>query len=294
VTIRILHFTDVHFGTQDDRAIEAATAYARENAHDLTVISGDLTQTGVDTEFAAAADWLKRLPGPVISCAGNHDTTYYNVPMRILRPWGRFRRWIGEVQGVEHRSPGLAVRTVNTARGIQMRTNWSKGRADLADFRAAAEAISDCSNDTLRVIVCHHPLMEVLGEPITGDVTRGKEAAAVLAEHRVDLVLGGHFHYPFAATYPVGDERTHGVGAGTLSTRRRGVPLSFSVIEAEPECIRVRAMDCDDGEICPGRSWSLPRRKPQSTMPERHNEPVVTTEEGKPALDPTVHETTPA
>ncbi|MDP8915880.1 MAG: metallophosphoesterase [Pseudomonadota bacterium] len=294
MTIRILHFTDVHFGSQDDRAIEAATNYALENAHDLTVVSGDLTQTGVGREFEAAAAWLKRLPGPVITCAGNHDTAYYNVAMRILRPWGRFRHWIGEVQGVEHRSPGLAVRTLNTARGIQARRNWSKGRADLKDFRAAAEALNDCTPDTLRVIVCHHPLMEVLGEPITGDVTRGKQAAAILAEHRVDLVLGGHFHYPFAATYPVKDERTHGVGAGTLSTRRRGVPLSFGVIEADPEVIRVRAMDCDEGQLACGRSWSLPRRKPHSTMPERHNEPVVLTEEGKPALDPTVHETTPA
>jgi hypothetical protein len=212
--------------------------------------------------------------------------------MRILNPWGRFQRWIGPIQGQEHRSPGLAVRTVNTARGIQMRRNWSKGRAELADFRAAAEALAS-EDDTLTVIVCHHPLMEVLGEPITGDVTRGKQAAAILAEHRVDLVLGGHFHHPFAATYPVGDERCHGVGAGTLSTRRRGVPLSFGVIEADAGEIRVQAMDCDGGRICPGRSWTLKRRKPFAPMKERHNEPEITTPEGKPALDPTRHETTP-
>ncbi|MBW3616358.1 MAG: metallophosphoesterase [Proteobacteria bacterium] len=293
MTVRILHFTDVHFGTEDSRAVEAATAYAQENAHDLTVVSGDLTQTGVPAEFEAAAAWLKRLPGPVITCAGNHDTTYYNVAMRILKPWGRFKHWIGPVEGQEHRSPGLAVRTLNTARGIQMRRNWSKGRADLKDFRAAAEALNDCSDDTLQVIVCHHPLMEVLGEPITGDVTRGKQAAAILAEHRIDLVLGGHFHYPFAATYPVVDERTHGVGAGTLSTRRRGVPLSFGVIEADPTEIRVQAMDCDGGRICPGRSWALKRRKPFAPLKERHNEPELATPEGLPALDPTRHETTP-
>ena len=292
MTVRILHFTDVHFGTEDTPAIEAATAYANENAHDLTVISGDLTQTGVPAEFEAAAAWLKRLPGPVITCAGNHDTTYYNVPMRIIRPWGRFKHWIGPIEGQEHRSPGLAVRTVNTARGIQMRRNWSKGRADLDDFRAAAQALA-VEDDTLTVIVCHHPLMEVLGEPITGDVTRGKEAAAILAEHRIDLVLGGHFHHPFAATYPVGDERCHGVGAGTLSTRRRGVPLSFGVIEADPFEIRVQAMDCDEGRVCAGRSWTLKRRKPFAPMKDRHNEPEVTTPEGKPALDPTRHETTP-
>jgi len=292
VTVRILHFTDVHFGTEDPRAVEAATAYAQANAHDLTVVSGDLTQTGVQPEFEAAAAWLKRLPGPVITCAGNHDTAYYNVAMRVLNPWGRFQRWIGPVQGQEHRSPGLAVRTLNTARGVQVRRNWSKGRARLEDFRAAAKALA-CEDDTLTVIVCHHPLMEVLGEPITGDVTHGKRAAAILAEHRIDLVLGGHFHHPFAATYPVGDERCHGVGAGTLSTRRRGVPLSFSVIEADTLEVRVQAMDCDDGRVCPGRSWRLKRRQPFAPMTERREEPEVVTPAGRPALDPTRHETTP-
>jgi 3',5'-cyclic AMP phosphodiesterase CpdA len=290
--VRLLHFTDVHFGTEDPAAIEAATRFAHETPHDLIVVSGDLTQTGVAREFEAAAAWLKQLPGAVITCAGNHDTTYYNVPMRLLKPWGRFNHWIGPVQGVEHRSPGLAVRTLNTARGIQMRRNWSKGRAELSDFREAAEALA-VEDDTLTVIVCHHPLMEVLGEPITGDVKRGKEAAAILAQHRVDLVLGGHFHHPFAATYPVVDERTHGVGAGTLSTRRRGVPLSFGVIEADTQEIRVQAMDCDGGRICPGRSWTLKRRKPFAPLKPRSNEPEVKTPQGLPALDPTRHETTP-
>lgn len=294
MTVRILHFTDVHFGTEDVRAVEMATAYALEHPHDLTVISGDVTQTGVPAEFTAAAAWLQRLPGPLITCAGNHDTTYYNVPMRILKPWGRFRRWIGEIEGQEHRGPGLAVRTLNTARGVQLRRNWSKGQANLGRFRSAAQALAECGNETLRVIVCHHPLMEVLGEPITGDVTRGKAAAAILNEHRVDLVLGGHFHYPFAATYPVGDERTHGVGASTLSTRRRGVPLGFTVIEAEPEVIRVQAMTCEGEAPALCRSWILPRRKPHRPMKPRNDEPVVTTDAGKPAMDPTVHETTPA
>lgn len=290
MTIRILHFTDVHFGTEDPRAIEAATAYARENAHDLTVISGDLTQTGVDAEFEAAAAWLKQLPGPLTTCAGNHDTTYHNVPLRILNPWGRFRRWIGEVQGQEHRSPGLAVRTLNTARGIQMRRNWSKGRAELKDFDDAGRALAGSPLDTLSVIVCHHPLMEVLGEPITGDVTRGKAAALILARHRVDLVLGGHFHTPFAATLPVGDERTYGVGAGTLSTRRRGVPLSFTVIEAESECIAVRAMDCDGGVLAAGRTWRLPRRLPDEAVVKRREEPRIHTPEGVQLIDPRTHQ----
>jgi hypothetical protein len=72
------------------------------------------------------------------------------------------------------------------------------------------------------------------------------------------------------------------------------VPIGFNVIEAERDTIRVFAKDCDGGVISDGRCWALPRRKPHSKMPERHQEPVVVTPDGKAALDPTVHETTPS
>ena len=290
MTVRILHFTDVHFGAQEDRLIELATAYAHDHAHDLIVVSGDLTQTGRPREFMKAQAWLERLPRPLVTCAGNHDTTYYNLALRCLKPWGRFRHWIGPIEGQEHRSPGLAVRTVNTARGIQMRRNWAKGSARLRDFRAAGKALEASSPGDLRVVVCHHPLMEVLGEPITGDVTRGKAAAAILAQHRVDLVLGGHFHHPFASILPVGDERTHCAGASTLSVRKRGVPQGFNVIEADESSIRISALDFVGDALVEGRRWSLPRRRPFEPLVERHEERVAVTPEGKEAVDPTLHE----
>src|SRR3712207_7908248 len=112
------------------QAVEAATAIARATPHDLLVISGDTPQGGLPAEFEACAAWMRGLP-PHIVCPGNHDTAYYNVWLRIVAPWARYRRWIGATEDVEHRAPGLFVRTLNTARGVQMRRNWSKGAVDL-------------------------------------------------------------------------------------------------------------------------------------------------------------------
>ena len=260
MTVRLIHMTDIHFNIHHPDAVEAATAYAHATPHDLVILSGDITQSGLPEEFTAVAAWIERLPKPVVVCPGNHDTTYYNVLMRIIRPWGRYEHWIGPTQDVAHQSPGLTVRTLNTARGIQMRRNWSKGLADLDDFNRAGAALNQAPPACLRVLVCHHPLMEVLGEPITAEVRRGKAAAAILAEHQVDLVVTGHLHVPFAVSLPVGDELTHSVGGSTLSLRERGVPIGFNVIEAEPDVIRVRAHGWIDGRFEVVKSWSLPRR----------------------------------
>ena len=261
MTVRLIHFTDIHFGAVNMEAVEAATAYAHATPHDLLVVSGDITQSGLPREFEACAEWMRTLP-PFICCPGNHDTAYYNVWLRIVAPWARYRKWIGPTEGVTHRSPGLSVRTVNTARGIQMRRNWSKGAADLDDFDAAGRALTAESDPgDLRVLVCHHPLMEVLGEPITGEVKRGREAASVLTRHQVDLVMTGHLHVPFAATLPCSDERTHAIGASTLSLRERGVPIGFNVLEADADVIRVQALGWTGSEFEQVKSWSLPRRR---------------------------------
>jgi 3',5'-cyclic AMP phosphodiesterase CpdA len=221
----------------------------------------------------------------MVVCAGNHDTTYYNVPLRILRPWGRYRHWIGAIEDVEHNAPGLSVRTLNTARGIQFRRNWSKGSADLKDFRRAGQALEKAPDDALKVIVCHHPLMEVLGEPITAEVSRGKAASAILAEHNVDLVLTGHLHIPFAVTLPVGDERTHAIGGSTLSIRQRGVPLGFNVIEAERDIIRVQAMGWVENRFEVVKSWTLPRRGAKTPI-ARALDPPRAVEPDTPGLPP--------
>jgi predicted phosphodiesterase len=56
-----------------------------------------------------------------------------------------------------------------------------------------------------------------------------------LAAQGVDLIMTGHVHNPFAVPLPFGDHLTYAVGAGTLSTRLRGVPASFNQITVEAD-----------------------------------------------------------
>ena len=119
----------------------------------------------------------------------------------------------------------------------------------------------------LRVVACHHPLVEVVGSPVSGGVYRGAVAAKALAEGGVDLILTGHVHNPFAVGLPFGDGKTYAVGAGTLSLRTRGTPPSFNVITADANAITITAMGWDGLRFTQLQVWTLERRRPATGPP---------------------------
>jgi len=257
---RLLHITDIHFGGEDTAAVEAAAAYALADPPDLIVITGDITLDGKPHEFEAAARWLARLPEPRLVTPGNHDTPYLNIPLRIFTPFDRYRRYIGPTDGEGVDLPGVSARAINSSRGGQPRLNWSKGAVDLATVETAGLSLAAQDPSQLRIVACHHPLVEAVGAPVTGGVHRGHLAAEMLAAKGVDLILTGHVHNPFAVPLPFGDERTYAVGAGTLSVRVRGTPPSFNCIEVTPDRVIVKALGWSGSHFEPYRTWSLDRR----------------------------------
>ncbi len=259
MTIRIVHLSDIHFGCQNTDALDAAGRYILDHTPDLVAVTGDITQAGYPREFAAARDWLDRLPCPSINTPGNHDTPYWSVVGRLCWAFRDYGRYIGPdaFEGVS--MPGLQAIAINTARGIQPRMNWSKGQVRKDDAIAACRRLA--SAEGLKVVICHHPLMEVTGGPMTGRVWGGVAASRILTEGGVDLILTGHVHSPFGHALPFADERTYAVGASTLSLRERGVPAGFNVIEADEESIRVTALGWIRTHFEPQRSWGFERRQ---------------------------------
>lgn len=257
---RILHLTDIHFGGEEKAAVEAAVAFAHDAAPAVTLVTGDVTLNGLPVEFEAAAAWLERLPKPLVVIPGNHDTPYWNLPLRALTPFARFRRYIAPSEWAAFDAPELALRAANSARGAQPRPDWSKGAMKLAVCRRAVADFASAPAGALRVFACHHPLIEATGSPVSGDVRRGRLAAEVLADGGADLILTGHVHVPFAVPLALADERTYAVGAGTLSLRLRGAPASFNCIDWTDEDITVVAQAWSGSRYEPYRTWSLPRR----------------------------------
>jgi 3',5'-cyclic AMP phosphodiesterase CpdA len=258
VKFRLAHLSDIHFGGENTAAGAAARDRIRAGGFALTIVSGDLTRYAEEAEFRDAVAWLEGLPEPRLVTPGNHDAPYLAPLERIFAPFRRYERHIGPAAAQSWRRDGLAVRGVNTARGAQPRLNWSKGQ--IAPRQAQEAAAWFEPGDDVRIVVTHHPLIEMMGGPMTARVWGGERAAAAFAEARVDLVLSGHIHAPFTWPYPHRDGRTYAVGSGTLSVRERGVPPSYNEIEVEDGCIRVTALAWTGSHYEPYRTWSLDRR----------------------------------
>jgi 3',5'-cyclic AMP phosphodiesterase CpdA len=101
----------------------------------------------------------------------------------------------------------------------------------------------------------------MIGGPMTARVWNGRAAAELLTRSGVDLILSGHIHAPFALALPFGDQRTFTVGAGTLSTRERGAPPGFNIVEADAATVRVTALAWTGSHMETWRSWALDRRR---------------------------------
>ena len=257
MTLRIAHLSDLHFGGEQPEAAEAAVEAVAAFAPTLTVVSGDLTLNGLPAEFAAAAAWLKRLPVERMVTPGNHDTPYWNLLMRALNPFGRYRRYIGRAGAAAFDAPGLSARALNSARGAQPRPNWSKGALNMNDLRR----IDWGPAGALKLFTCHHPLIDIAGAPVSGGVHCGPEATAALASAGVELILTGHVHNPFALALPTpgAGPACYALGAGTLSLRTRGTPPSFSTIVAEADAFTVTALGWVGGRFETLETWILPR-----------------------------------
>ena len=271
---RLLQFSDVHFGVEHKRACAAAIDFAHASASDLILITGDVTQKGLPDEFAAAGAWIRAMPEPRFVIVGNHDVPYYSLSARLFSPWKAFETATGHpAHDGEFVSEKVMVRGVSTARGWQARLNWSKGVIDLDQTRRAAQALRQAPIGALRVLACHHPLVEMIGAPMTGDVKRGDAAALIFAEAGVDLIMTGHTHIPFALPIELGDRCSYAVGCGTLSHRERGAPPSFNQVEWTAHEVVVSAMAWDGQTFSPSRTWRLPRRQ-DTRHPDTAPDPI--------------------
>jgi 3',5'-cyclic AMP phosphodiesterase CpdA len=242
----IAHISDLHFGRHDPVVAAGLLADLAAGKPDLIAISGDLTQRARRAEFAAAREFLDRLPAPVIAVPGNHDVPLYNPLRRVFRPLNRFHRYITPHQLPLFADAELAVLGINTARAAAL----SNGRVSQHQMDEIRDQFRRIPHTAFRALVTHHPLMAPALAPDREIVGRAERALDATADAGVDLLLTGHYHQASSrnvTSYHLTTKRTILVSeAGTaISTRLRGEVNSYNFIRVDHLHVSCEQRDWD-------------------------------------------------
>ncbi|MFD2110718.1 metallophosphoesterase family protein [Thiorhodococcus fuscus] len=254
--MRIAHISDLHFGTHLPRLAEALSTEIHRMDPTLVALSGDLTQHARAREFAAAAEFIRMLPEPLLVVPGNHDLPGWRPWRRFIHPWRAWRRHISEELESSVSGEDFIAIGVKTARRWGLHLDWSRGRINLNQLGRVVRLASAAKPDAMRILVAHHPFLLSDAMRRRGLVGRAQDVLGGLRSARIDLILGGHLHQSDAGT-------THGIvvaQAGTaISRRRKGEPNAFNRIEASRQRIRIDAMRWDGTRFSVAQRWEFER-----------------------------------
>jgi 3',5'-cyclic AMP phosphodiesterase CpdA len=241
---RIALLADLHFGRADPDLATTLLAAVKQAQPDLVLIAGDFVQRARASQFRLARAFLDGLPAPWRAVPGNHDLPLFNLPARLARPHAAYRRWIApETEFTLQLEDTLVL-------GLDTTTPWRHQRGHVRD--AQVERVlrqMQGAGARLPVIVAHHPFHQ--RESVAKELMIGAPGAlARWAEAPPHMLLTGHLHQflvePFVARE--GGGRTLQVHCGTsASSRTRGTPNDFALIETTPGGVRIERQVFTEG-----------------------------------------------
>jgi 3',5'-cyclic AMP phosphodiesterase CpdA len=243
---RIVHLSDVHFGTADAGVASLAIDKVNELQPDVVVVSGDLTQRAKSREFIAARQFLDQLPKPQIVVPGNHDVPLYNIFARIFTPVDKFQKYITEDLTPTFIDEELAIVGVNTARSFVIKG----GRINMEQVEYVQSKMCAVDDSVLKIVVTHHPFDLPENSHHKDVVGRAEQAMPRISDCGGDVFMAGHLHVGHIETTAKRYKLENGrvalvIQAGTATSARvRGEANSFNLIEFDHPRLEIQRLEC--------------------------------------------------
>ena len=241
---RVLHLSDLHYGSGDDSAIELGAPVLIERFDpELVIASGDLSHRGREDQLARASKFLRSFDRPVLAIPGNHDIPY-TFPARFTRSFREFERQWGTTEP-SYSSPTLLVIGLNSVRPWRHQSGGIRS----AQLQRAEERLRAADPSAFQIVVLHHHLIGAPWRSRKKPVARRNHVLASLVEAGADLILAGHIHQA-AVSERHEFEITHGgehgavvsiaPGLGQPRPQRQGEARGVHVYEIGGDRLHIR------------------------------------------------------
>jgi 3',5'-cyclic AMP phosphodiesterase CpdA len=265
--LRFLHVTDIHLldlggvkprrflnkritgainlalfrGRQyDGRLFDEVLVRARELSVDRLVITGDLTNLSLESEFRLCREKLDHAGLPVTVIPGNHDA-YTRGSVRARR----FEEYLSRHMEGE-RPPGARgypfvqrfgdAALIGTSTAIATLPAYATGRVGHEQLSHVDDVLRTLGEEGLaRVLLIHHPVVEGVARP-RHELLDLAQLIAVIRKRGAELILHGHEHRMYEGTLagPDGPVPVHGLSSGTALSRSPERRAAFSIYDIAP------------------------------------------------------------
>lgn len=237
---RVLQISDPHFGTEQPHVMQALLRLASEQQPNVTLLSGDITQRARRAQFAAAREFIRQLPGPVLAVPGNHDIPLFNLVTRWLNPYGNYRRAFGNQLEPECETESLLLLCLNTSRPERHKD----GAVSIAQIDRVARRLRAARPEQLRMVMQHHPVRAREESDLSNLLIGYEKAVPTWVDAGLDILLGGHIHLPYV--WPL---HGHAGEAGRRAwTAQAGTSISSRVRGGIPNSVNLIVHRCEQGQ----------------------------------------------
>lgn len=227
----------------DQSRFDTMMRRAEQLGVDRVVITGDLTNLSLDSEFELCREKLAALAVPCTVIPGNHDA-YTRGSARQQR----FESYLGDFMDGEregeHAYPflqrfGCDVAIIGVSTAVPTAPFYATGVVGPGQLARLGQMLAHAAGEgRARIVLIHHPPTEGVSKP-RHRLLDTHAFAAVIREHGAELVLHGHEHKRLETELegPDGPVLVHGIASGTAKSSQPRRASCFSVYTASAQAI---------------------------------------------------------